>query len=309
MLNQCINSPFRYAGGKFYARKLILEHIPTHKYYIEPFAGGASVFFAKKKVLHNHLNDLDEELINVYKIIRDHPEELIFFLKRHSAVSRIPPDLIENVNVGDSLPATKELHSFFKKKFNPVNYLERAGRWFYLNRTSYSGIMNIQNMYWGYGDKYSMQPKNWAANIRRTSCKLQNVQLTSLDFEEVIDKAPSGSLLFVDPPYFNADQDKFYNCIFSREDHFRLEKCLRRNTHRLLIFITYDNTPEVKELYSWMTEIHDKEWNYCIQRTDDQKTKAPRKGTRYKGKEIFVLNYSSHDFGYKEVHQKKLMFA
>ena len=41
-----INSPFRYAGGKFYARKLILELLPQHDDYIEPFAGGASIFFA-----------------------------------------------------------------------------------------------------------------------------------------------------------------------------------------------------------------------------------------------------------------------
>lgn len=44
-----INSPFRYAGGKFYARKLILEHIIDHDYYIEPFCGGASIFLQKIK--------------------------------------------------------------------------------------------------------------------------------------------------------------------------------------------------------------------------------------------------------------------
>lgn len=47
---QEINSPIRYAGGKFYARKLIIEHIPEHSFYMEPLAGGASIFFAKTKV-------------------------------------------------------------------------------------------------------------------------------------------------------------------------------------------------------------------------------------------------------------------
>ena len=42
------NSPFRYPGGKFYARKLILEHIPKHDSYVEPMCGGASIFFAKE---------------------------------------------------------------------------------------------------------------------------------------------------------------------------------------------------------------------------------------------------------------------
>lgn len=301
MKNNEINSPFRYAGGKFYARKLIIEHIPYHFTYIEPFAGGASIFFAKDKVELNHLNDIDEELINVLNIIKNHPEELISFFKvRETDKNRFPKELFTRQIIGEPIPALKELHYFFKNIYQPQNDIERAGRWFYLNRTSYSGIMNLQNMYWGYGDKYSMQPKNWPRNIRRSSEKLQNVLITSLDFEQVIDNAPDNSLLFVDPPYFKADQDKFYNHAFSEDDHFRLEKTLRRNTDRLKIFITYDNVPEVRELYSWMQEIHDKEWNYCIQRTDDQKTRTRRKGQRYKGKEIFILNYDSTEIRKKE---------
>ncbi len=293
-----MNSPFRYAGGKFYARKLILEHIPVHNHYIEPFAGGGSIFFAKNKATNNQLNDLDNDLVNVYLTIRDNPDELVKFLKvQNSNSCTIPPALIDGVEHGNPLPASKKLHGFFKNEFVPLNDLDRAGRWYYLNRTSYSGIMNSQNMYWGYGDKFSMQPKNWEANIRRTSKKLQDVIITSEDFEHVIDNALDSSFLFIDPPYFNADQDKFYTCSFTKNDHFRLEQCIRRNNERLQIFITYDNSSEVRELYSWMHEIHDKEWNYCIQRTDDQKNKIQRKGTRYKGKEIFILNYDSSDIG------------
>ena len=59
-----INSPFRYPGGKYYARKLIMEHIPPHSTYIEPFCGGGSIFFAKPKAHMNILNDKDEELVN-----------------------------------------------------------------------------------------------------------------------------------------------------------------------------------------------------------------------------------------------------
>lgn len=287
-----INSPFRYAGGKFYARKLILEHIPLHDTYIEPFCGGASIFFAKEKVHNNWLNDIDNELINTLSIIKNEPKLLIEALQRQlDNKSIIPLELIQNVNIGEPIPATKELHSFFKLEFKPRNDIERALRWFYLNRTSYSGIMNFQNMYWGYGDKYSMQPKNWPINILRTNEKLQNVKLTSLDFEEVIDNAPDNALLFIDPPYFNAKQDKFYQHSFLKEDHFRLEQCLRRNSNRLNLFITYDNVEQVRKLYNWAQEMYDKEWNYCIQRTDDQKNHTDVKGKRYKGNELFILNY------------------
>jgi len=287
-----INSPFRYAGGKFYARKLILKHIPYHSCYIEPFAGGASIFFAKGKVRYNHLNDLDHELINVYYAIRDFPELLIEKLKRKSNhESRIPVELVKGVSIGDPLPASKELHNYMKNNYEPINDMDRAFRWYYLNRTSYSGIMNKKNMYWGYGDKYSMQPKNWANNIRRSCEKLHNAELTSIDFEQVIDNSPDNAFLFIDPPYFNADQDKFYTFSFLPDDHYRLAKCLRRNSDRVKMFLTYENSPEIRELYNWMERIYDKEWNYCIQRTDDQKNGTERKGSRYKGKELFILNY------------------
>ncbi len=270
-----INSPFRYPGGKFYARKLILELIPAHSTYIEPFAGGGSIFFAKEKAQNSWLNDIDKELINCLLTIQKRPQELI------------------NALAGEE--AAKERHGYYKNIYRPKNSLERAKRWFYLNRTSYSGIMMKQNCFWGYGDKYSMRPENWPRNILRTSEKLKNVKLTSLTFEEVITQAPDNSFLFIDPPYFNADQDKFYTHSFKENDHQRLGNLLKEHSHRLSYLITYDNSPEVIEIYPWASTILEKEWNYTINRTDDQKNKLKRKGARSKGKEIFILNYQPEE--------------
>ena len=89
-----MNSPFRYAGGKFYARQLILERMPKHEFYGEPFAGGALIFFAKPKSLKSQINDIDELLINTLVHIRDYPVELA---KR---VSKEVP--------------TKERHNYYK---------------------------------------------------------------------------------------------------------------------------------------------------------------------------------------------------
>lgn len=281
-MNHAINSPFRYAGGKFYARKLILEFIPPHTNYVEPFAGGASIFFAKEKSPHNWLNDIDKDVINVYIHIRDYPEQLASAL--HGEI------------------ATKERHEFYKNEFVPKNDLERATRWYYLNRTSYSGIMNMRNCYWGYGEKYSMRPENWGKNIFRTSEKLQKIKITSLDFERVIDSVEDGTFLFVDPPYFNADQDKFYSHSFSPNDHLRLQKILLKHRHRIRFLLTYDNCSEILDMYDWTHSINEKEWNYTIGRTDDQRltqkikdgkvtNTSPTKGSRYMGKEVFIVNY------------------
>jgi len=274
-IGMSINSPFRYAGGKFYARKLILECLPPHVSYIEPFACGASIFFAKPKVQCNWLNDIDPDLVNCYLFIQNNPHALIEGLKDEAA--------------------SKERHAWFKNEFVPQNDLDRAIRWFYLNRTSYSGIMNKQNCFWGYGAKFSMPPENWPRNITRTALKLHQVKITNCDFEQVITEAADESFLFIDPPYFNADQDKFYTHSFVLADHVRLAKILREHSSRLKFLLTYDNTAEVLELYDWALHVQEKEWNYTLNRTDDQtregKTEEKNKGSRYKGKEIFIMNY------------------
>lgn len=271
-----LNSPFRYAGGKYYARKHILPLIPSANCYCEPFAGGASIFFAKEKSFVSILNDLDEEVINTLVQIRDNVEGLIKLL--------------------GNIPANKEIHSYFKNDFLPLNDLDKAFRWFYLNRTSYSGIMKRENCYWGYDKRYSMPPQNWPDHLRKVSKKLNYVILSSIDFEQVINSVPDGTFLFVDPPYYNADQQKFYVQNFDFEDHLRLNKSLKDNSKRLNFLITYDNTPEVHELYSWCKIIDPKEWKYTLSRTDDQvnglKSDSGYKSERPVGQEIFIRNYS-----------------
>ena len=273
------NSPFRYPGGKFYARKLILDEIPKHSFYSEPFAGGASIFFAKTAARFSTLNDLDEEVINTLRHIRDRVEDLIALLA--------------------GVDATKENHSYYKNRFVPNGGLEQAFRWFYLNRTSYSGIMRPENCFWGYGRKYSMRPENWPPHLRTVSDKLQGVELTALDFELVIDALPTGAFAFIDPPYFNADQQKFYSCVFNHSDHERLQECLKRNAGRIMFLLTYDDHPSVRSMYQWVDSIDNKQWNYTINRTDDQrnghKLKDGFRGVRSKGRELFIRNYNANE--------------
>ena len=269
------NSPFRYPGGKFYARKIILDEIPAHGYYCEPFAGGASIFFAKKHSCPAWLNDLDDEVVNTLIQIRDHVEDLIKHL--------------------EGLRATRENHHYYKNVYQPTNAMQRAFRWYYLNRTSYSGIMKPENCYWGYGEKYSMRPENWPPHLRTVSDKLQGVRITSQDFERVIDGLPDNAFAFIDPPYYEADQKKFYNCAFDTEDHLRLKSCLYRNSERVKFLLTYDDHSDIHELYHWTASMESKRWNYTINRTDDQKNGMKlvhgHKGGRGLGNELFIRNY------------------
>ena len=265
--NRKIHAPFRYAGGKFYALKHILPIIPDHESYVEPFCGGSRVYFAKKKSAHNWLNDIDDQLVNCYRHIRDKPQEMSKILVKEKA--------------------TKPRHMYYKNEYRPRTNFKKAVRWYYLNRTSFSGIMKKENCYFGYGEKYSLGPEGWGSRILSCSAKIQNVNLTSMDFEKVIDTCPDGSFLFVDPPYFSSDQHKFYTFSFELEDHMRLCDVLKRNSRRIKFLLTYDNVDQIQKMYSWTTNRLNMEWLYAISRTDQNQSK----GKRSMATELFITNY------------------
>ena len=72
-----INSPFRWVGGKSRLRRHIIPLLPPHTCYVEPFAGAAWVLFGKPPSSVEVINDIDQELINFFRVIKERPEELI----------------------------------------------------------------------------------------------------------------------------------------------------------------------------------------------------------------------------------------
>lgn len=259
-----IVSPFRYPGGKYYALKYILPFIlsVSHDEYREPFAGGGNVFFAKPKSKYNWLNDLEKVLIDTYLAFSDN--EL-----RNNLI-----DLFRNEH------ANKERHSEVKKLV-PKSHLDIAFRTYYLNRTSYSGIINKPA--WGYREGKSSPPQNWNKFISDAGKKLKNVKLTSYDFEKVIHAKPEGKvvLMYLDPPYLHADQKRAYTKPFSQNDHIRLAKILKKT--KFLFCLSYDDCKEIRDLYNW-TKIHERSWLY--------NTANCRGVKRKNGKELIITNYN-----------------
>jgi len=260
--------PFRWAGGKYYALS-ILEKFwlkIDHDEYREPFLGGGSVFWAKDKVKYNWINDTDEDLILTLKFISN----------KKNADSLIK--LFEN-----EIEATRENHTKVKS-MNPLNDLDRVYKYYYLNRTSFSGKM--KNPSWGYLPKRSLPPIRWKERILPCSVKLNaDVKITCLDFEDVIKAPASGNkvLLFLDPPYFKAKQENHYVMSFKPNDHIRLSKVLKDTKH--MFFLTYDDCEEIRELYNW-AKIYEINFFYRIDNSKDNKDK------RKKGNEIVITNYT-----------------
>jgi len=264
--NEKVLLPFRWAGGKYYALK-ILERFwkkIVHDEYREPFLGGGSVFWAKDKAEINWINDIDEDLIFTLEYISN-------FKKRDRLL-----ELFE-----DEAEASKEKHTQVKEHI-PSSDLEKAYRYYYLNRTSYSGKM--KNPSWGYKSKRSLPPPRWKERIIPCSEKLQGVNLTSLDFEEVIQAPAQGKkvLMFLDPPYFKAKQENHYVKSFKMDDHVRLANVLKKTKHKF--FLTYDDCIEIRELYSW-ANIYEINFFYRLDNSNDNDKK------RKKGNELVITNY------------------
>ena len=74
---QMLNSPFKWVGGKSRLRKPIIDLLPEHTCYVEPFAGAAWVLFGKPPSEVEILNDLDQELVTFFRVLKKAPEELI----------------------------------------------------------------------------------------------------------------------------------------------------------------------------------------------------------------------------------------
>lgn len=100
---------FAYYGGKSRLASWIVEHLPEHRVYVEPFAGSAAVLLAKAPVKHEVLNDIDGAVVNFYRVLRDRPEDL--------------------AHVVSLTPYSREEYALADFDEPDIGELERARRW------------------------------------------------------------------------------------------------------------------------------------------------------------------------------------
>lgn len=263
--------PFRYPGGKYYALDIIRPFYEgiAHDEYREPFVGGGTIFFNKSKVTYNWVNDIDEELMITYKIMSN---------------PKLRQELADKLS-GEEASKTRWGQI---RHFDTSNDLEIAYRYYYMNRTSFSG--KLSSPAWGYRPKRSLPPERWCERIIPCGQKLEGVKITCGDFEDVILKPAQGEkvLMFVDPPYFSPPKNKHYRNGFNLEDHHRLCKALRHANHKFVL--TYDDVPEIRKLYKW-ANVNELNFFYRVDNSSTQN------GKRRIGFELIITNYDTpHQF-------------
>jgi len=250
--------PFPYVGGKNRIAKKIIEIFPKHTTYIEPFAGGAQVFFHKDPSPVEVLNDRFGEIVNFYRVCQSHHDELVRTLKF-------------------ALASREWFERFAKQKPEGLTDIQRAARFYYLQKNAFGGLIVKQNYHYSVAQSPNFNAERVPEVIEKVHKRLAKVQIENLPYEEVLrryDRGPS-CLFYLDPPYWAR---KLYRFNFVESDFVKLEERLRRVKGKFVLSL--NDLPEVRELFARF-HIRPIELHYTTQR---------QAGKRYA--ELLIANFA-----------------
>ena len=219
--------PLSYIGGKNRLASLIISQIPPHKTYVEPFAGGAQVFFHKPPSKVEILNDLSDDIVNFFRVCQSHSPELIRYVQ-HMVAARTWFELLQ--------------------KMDPkvLTDVQRAARFFFLQKVDYGGLVAHRNFALQVVQSTHWNPERIPKLIENTARRLQNTQIESLPYEQIIRKCDRPSTFFyLDPPYYGK---KLYQFNFKEEDFRELVRLLADLQGKFILSL--NDVPEVRSIFS-----------------------------------------------------------
>lgn len=209
--------PFVYFGGKTILAPRIARMLPAHGHYVEPYAGGLAVLLAKPRSRMETVSDLDGDLVNFWRVLRDRPEDLarVCALTPHS---RAEWESCADLGGGDELERARRLWTRLAQS--------RTGR---LTRTGWRHYVapgNTGTPFPGYLDGY-------VERMAPAAERLHHVTLEARPALEIIERygADADVLIYADPPYLGSTRgyDKAYRYeMRSDEDHRALADALHR---------------------------------------------------------------------------------
>ncbi|MGG3739240.1 DNA adenine methylase [Aeribacillus pallidus] len=230
----------RYPGGKQRMLSFLSEYLPNSNSiqgtYIEPFVGGGSVFlYVNPK--NAILSDLNSELIDLYKGIRNYPHKVweiyCSFPTGKSAYYQIRDEQIEK---------------------KPIYY--RAARTLYLNRTCFKGMWR-HDKEGKFNVGYGGEERRWAVtheNLVKLSKRFRKATIHNSDFEKIIAVAKKNDFIFLDPPYKPGEKEMYEahysNGKFTFNDQVRLSESLKSASDRGVKWLmTNSSHKDITDLY------------------------------------------------------------
>lgn len=277
MIDKKISPAIKWAGGKTQLLNIITENLPdSYNNYYEPFIGGGAVLLSVKpeKAL---INDINEQLINLYIQIRDSVD-----------------DVLNKINNLDSVPCTKEFYYSIREQYNQKilsgeKDAQAAALMIWLNKHCFNGLYRV-NSKGLFNVPFNNRVKGKSvdeSNIRAISDYLNQakVNITCMGFEEACTTVSAGDFVYFDSPYVPESETAYFTDYakggFSLEDHKRLSKlfkCLDEKGAKIML--SNNDVPLVRELYE----------GYKIQ-SFAVKRMINRNANKRTGKEVLITNY------------------
>ncbi|MWG36575.1 DNA adenine methylase [Halomarina oriensis] len=187
-------SPFPWPGGKAAHVEWILDHVPEHTTWCEPFGGSAAVLFNKPRSHIEVYNDLDGDIVQFFDVARERPDDLKEWCRR--------------------TPFSEELFNRWAPAYyrgeRPDDDVERAGIWLFLRFTQHSGkadhVAGFKRDYPRKKRGSSFRWQNVDAKIDAIADRMQGVSIQSGDFAEMIARYDTPETVFYcDPPYLGSE--------------------------------------------------------------------------------------------------------
>lgn len=215
-----------WMGGKRRLVKEILPLFPEHRTYVEPFAGGAAVFFHKQPSHVEVINDVNNDLVNLYRVIKFHLEEFVRHF-RWALVSRQ-----EFLWAQQSSPET-------------LTDIQRAARFYYLQKLAFGAKAVGQT----FGTSAISPPKlnllRIEEDLSQAHLRLARTVIEHLDWAECIRRYDRPETLFyLDPPYWDTTG---YGVDFPL-DQYRLMAELAQSIQGRMV-ISVNDHPEMRKVY------------------------------------------------------------
>lgn len=266
----------KWAGGKRQLLPQIIPLIPQdYNRYFEPFLGAGAVLFElqPKKAI---VSDTNPELMNVYRVIKDYPDELIEILQKYDAQ-----------HCKDFYYAVRNVDRE-SDRFDRLSFIEKAARTIYLNRTCYNGLYRVNragcfNTPIGHNSVIRIvnEPGIWEINKYLND---NEISILNTDYIEALKGVRKRDFVFLDPPYYPTRKDSFIrydSSLFGVGSQVELKECCDRLNDRGVRFIqTNSCCEEIKELYK----------EYRIIEVDVRRSINAKVEGR-KDKEVIILNY------------------
>lgn len=263
----------KWVGGKRQLMFELLKNMPgSYNRYFEPFIGGGALFFELQPD-NAYISDMNEELINLYQVVRDNVDALITDLQKHD-ISKEYFMEIRNID------RTEEYKSWSNVK--------KASRFIYLNRTCFNGMYRVNskgefNVPFGHYKNPRILDEN---NLINCSNLLQKTEIKHADFSKILKKVKKGDFVYFDPPYVPLSETSSFTSYtkggFDIDMQFKLrDVCDELESMGVKFLLSNSDTKLVNELYE----------NYNIKKVFASRQINANADGRGKITEVLVRNY------------------